>query len=289
MCLKKGKISRLLVICLGSLVVGFGAMAAGCGHRNTAAEAAKEKNQTGLVTSVMNMVWEKQVYLQKQVSDDFISSLPVRTLFTEQQTYWTLTVEDYEVSLKDLVPGMALKLVIKRAGEDEIIARTYYREKDYKEPSEFTAGTFENLLGHDGFYLYDHYFNMWYLAYYYALEGDELICLADSWGGDPSDYMVDLDGDGDRELVCNVVYTGDGACRTIIYRYDGKQVEYGWGRDFLDEPYDDYGVPSTGNWYLPEENVINIWFYKDEMGDYDSKNYEIDLSKITMYPYQSEK
>lgn len=30
-------------------------------------------------------------------------------------------------------------------------------------------------------------------------------------------------------------------------------------------------------------------FYKDELGDYDSKNYEIDLSKITMYPYQSEK
>lgn len=35
--------------------------------------------------------------------------------------------------------------------------------------------------------------------------------------------------------------------------------------------------------------LLVIWFYKDELGDYDSKNYEIDLSKITMYPYQSEK
>lgn len=201
------------------------------------------------------------------------------------ETYWSVDVEDYNVSLMDLVPGESLKLVISKGDHDTTIVKVYRKEADYKSPDEFSIGVFKNLLGHNGFYIYDYFCGQWYLAYYYAVEEDELICLAESWGGGPSDYMVDVDGDGDNELICNVTYLADGGRRTVIYRYDGTQVLQGFLDDLLDEEYDNHGVGSSHSEYLPDKNVVKIWFWKDELEDFAAKEYELEMDKITMYPY----
>ncbi len=203
----------------------------------------------------------------------------------EIKTYFSVDAEDYNVSLSDLVPGESLKMVISKGDHDTTAVRVYRKEADYESPDEFTAGIFENLLGHNGFYIYDYFCGMWNLAEYYALEDDELICLAESWGGEPSDYMIDVDGDGDNELICNVMYLGDGAQRTVIYDYDGKQVLRGSLDGLLDEEYDDYGVWSTGSEYLPDENVVKIRFWRDELEDFCEKKYEVDMDKIAMAPF----
>lgn len=202
------------------------------------------------------------------------------------QTYWEVGTKEYDVVLKDLVPGQSLELVIRRDDGREQTAQVFRRDEDYEEPTEFWAEAFENLLGHNGFCLYDQYMGMWYTQKYYAFENEDLICLADSWGWEPGkDYMVDLDGDGDRELICNVTYIADGAQCTVIYCYDGQQVLYSGGDDLLDEDYDGFGVGCVGSEYLPEENVIRIWFWKDELEDFDERKYEIDMETLEWWHF----
>lgn len=226
---------------------------------------------------------EGQLINYEDYQEIFWSNLPGSDQHIE--TYWSVDVEDYNVSLMDLVPGESLKLVISKGDHNTTIVKVCRKEADYKSPDEFSAGIFKNLLGHNGFYIYDYFCGQWYLADYYAVEEDELICLAESWGGGPSDYMVDVDGDGDSELICNVTYLADGAMRTVIYRYDGTQVLRGFLDALLDEEYDDYGVGSSYSEYLPDKNVVKIWFWKDELEDFDAKEYELEMDKITMSPY----
>ena len=65
---------------------------------------------------------------------------------------------------------------------------------------------------------------------YYQPEDSRDTLIAESFGfeGNGADYIIDIDGDGIRELVCNVVY-GDGAERVFVYRYSavGDRVEVG--------------------------------------------------------------
>lgn len=82
-----------------------------------------------------------------------------------------------------------------------------------------------------------------------------------------------------------MTYLADGAQRTVIYDYDGKQVLRGSLDDLLDEEYDGYGVGSTGSEYLPDENVVKIWFWKDELEGFREKKYEVDMDKIAMEPF----
>lgn len=203
------------------------------------------------------------------------------------QTYWEIDAAGYKVALRDLVPGLTLELVIRQDDGEERTALVYRKGEDYEDPVEFSAEPFERLLGHDGFCLYDQYMGLWYTRRYYALEEDELICLADGWGWEPEkDHMVDLDGDGDRELICNVAYIADGAQCTLIYRNDGERVLYCFGDDLLDQEYDNYGVGCEGSEYLPEENVIRIWFWKDALEDFEERKYEIDMERLEWWSYE---
>lgn len=117
-----------------------------------------------------------------------------------------------------------IDLEVSSGDQDTTIARVYRKETDYESPDEFSLELFKNLLGHNGFCLHDNYYGRFRQTNYYALEGDELLCLADSFGFEPDDHMVDIDGDGDNELICNLTYGGDGARRTVLYHYDGERV-----------------------------------------------------------------
>lgn len=208
----------------------------------------------------------------------------------ELKSYFQIAAADYEVELKDLVPEKSLQLVIHRKKEPDLIARVYHAGVDYEKPTEFTAVSFEDLLGRDGFYIYQLYYSMFPYAHYYALEGDKLVKIAGSWGNDPaqSNYMVDVNGDGDRELICNVIYMADGGRQTLLYHYDGVEISQGFCMDLLDEEYDNYGVGSASCEYLPEENKVRISFWKDARNDFDTKDYKIWLDKIMLTPYNGE-
>lgn len=207
----------------------------------------------------------------------------------EETSYWTVFVNDYEVSLRDMVPGRSLKLVLKQ-NESEVIADIFQKNVDYEEAAEITAAPFENLLGYNGFYIHMYYGHMdW--VFYNIIEEGKIVCLVYSWGTEyrPSEnYMVDIDGDGELELICNVTYGGDGAERTYIYHYSDGQIWEGDGIMLLDKAYDDWGVNSRSTEYLSDEDVIRIWFWSDEQGDYESQDYKIDLDQLEMHPYEAE-
>lgn len=226
--------------------------------------------------------FEMRISLQGE-EDKARSGLP--DYFSDRKTYWTVFLKDYQVLLMDLIPDKSLQLVIRQGDRNIRVAKIYRKEEDYKSPDEFTPGVFENLLGHDGFYIYDCFCGMWNMAEYYAVEDGELICLAESWGGEPSDYMVDVDGDGVNELICNVTYIADGAQRTVIYDYDGEKVLRGSLDDLLDVEYDSHGVWCEWSVYLPDENVVEICFWKDEIEGFAGKKYKVETDKIVMEPY----
>lgn len=211
-------------------------------------------------------------------------------------TYWTVSVDDYTVSLQDEVPDASLKLVLHRGTVEKVID-VYEKKQDYNSPEEFTAETFENLLGHNGFCIYEDFEGFGCLTNYYAIEEDcTLLPLAASWtlpdgrAEGPSDYMVDLDGDGDRELICNVMYLADGACRTLIYRYDNGLVWQGFGDELREEGLDEdmaVMVNCIGSEYLPEEKAIRIWYpAKDGSGGFDKEIHAVDLDRLEMTPYE---
>lgn len=101
-------------------------------------------------------------------------------------------------------------------------------------------------------------------------------------------YSVDVDADGVPELVVNELWA-DGARHVVVYKQteDGG-ILYGRADDVLDEEYDDTGVESMYSSYLPEEDKIDIFFWKESLQDYQEKKYTIDLSQIEMTAYQAE-
>lgn len=165
--------------------------------------------------------------------------------------YWTLPVGDYEVLLCDLVPGESMQLVMKR-NETETIVQTFEPEWEYQgecaKPENYQAVTFENLLGHEGFCVYREYEPGFYYADYYALDGAEedaqMLHLAETWGTaegtqgsrESEDYTIDLDDDGDRELVATVQYLADGGIRTFVYYWENGRVM----RSDATEPLNDH-------------------------------------------------
>ncbi len=208
----------------------------------------------------------------------------------KEKTYWTIRVEDYQVSLKDLEPGTSLKLVFCKDGS-EAIAHIFQKGIDYEDAGEVEAEAFENLLGHNGFWLRRRFQHMDWVFFNTIQEGT-LVCLAYSWGTEyrPSEnYMVDIDKDGDFELICNVTFGGDGAERTYIYHYSQGQIWESDGTGFLDEPYDDWGVNSLETEYLAKEDMLRVWFWREESGGYESKDYKISLEQLEMHPYDAGK
>ena len=95
---------------------------------------------------------------------------------------------------------------------------------------------------------------------YFAQIGNEAVQVAESFGFAIDDHVVDLDGDGVTELVCNCVFGGDGARRVYVYRRNGALIERGSiVYDRLDlTAWDNWGANSTAEWYDPESGKILV-------------------------------
>lgn len=204
-------------------------------------------------------------------------------------TYWTLPLYDwgYEVSLKDLVPEQSLQIVVNESGIDEgeeKTVATYEVGVDYTTPEDIWVVTFDNLLGHEGICVYRSFYPCYNYAEYYAIEEKEddieTFQIAYTWGNrdtrEQEDYMVDLDGDGDRELVGTVQWFADGAQQTLVYKWENGCVLQASAEDMLDEPYDNNGAYCLYSEYLPESNQVCIHYWQDELDDYKEKDYPID-------------
>lgn len=205
----------------------------------------------------------------------------------ERKTYMTMLVEDYEIAFQDGAKENTLDLWLYRDGEEWLV-NTYEILGD-QQSGNFTAETFQDVLGHNGFRVFNRrplgtsYY--YYETEYYAME-EEPVFLAYRWGTmDGDTYQLDVDGDGIDELICNVQWMADGVEDVLIYHYDGEKVWQGYGSDLLDENFVSIGIGSMRTKYLPLENKMHIWYWQEEIHDYAEKDYEIDLDKINLWEF----
>lgn len=218
----------------------------------------------------------KEMLMENATEVSFDGNLAIEEkweAFCDQRvTFWTLDVDGYEVSMVGMKEYGDYQLVIKD-GDIEKIAWNY-RNYD-TDPREYKYGTFDNVLGYAGFYVFEmpnHYFPY---GNFYTIQEGELICIAHTWGNLPeSCYSVDVDKNGVPELICNVMY-GTGERAAVIYYNNGTEILEGYYEEsLLGIDYDK--IHSIDSRYLPEENVIEINYYWRDTG-IESKKYEINL------------
>jgi len=220
--------------------------------------------------------------LTKQISE---LQLTVETYENQKEKYWTLAVDDYQISLQEGTSENTLDLVCFKDNAETTLL-TFQHDYDYQTPLDISAEAFEECLGHSGFRLYKRHplgsLSHYYEVDYYAME-EELELLAYRWGSKDDDfYEVDLNGDDIEELICNVTWMADGAMDVLIYHFNGEKVMKGYGSDLLDEPFDNHGVGSTGTRYLPKTNQVHISYWQDAIQGFAEKDYEINLRTLKM-------
>lgn len=170
---------------------------------------------------------------------------------------------------------------------DELLAGTdAYNNELSEEPYYIESETmirvgFQDLLGYDGYFI-TRKDSVPMETTYYAVEGDETFIIANSYGYEKEDYFIDIDGDGIRELICNVS-SGTGGQDVLIYRRfeDGVRVTY--AGSLLDKEYDNIGTGSLVAWYDAVYDRIEIAYWLEELQDYEYAYYDLDLEAITVW------
>ncbi|MCD7805735.1 MAG: hypothetical protein LUH19_00145 [Lachnospiraceae bacterium] len=185
----------------------------------------------------------------------------------ENQIYQMLTVDGCLFYLQDKVRGRNVQLVqVTEEGEEEIdvqdVAPGSMDARDYQ------LASVGELMGYPAFYA-DYGPWYWRMNFYYGVKDGEVIELGAGWGGNPENvnFLVDVDEDGERELICNVTYGADGARRAYIYYQEDGQVYQGCF--YLLEEVENListTVGSTSSQYLPEENLIEVTYLVKENG-----------------------
>lgn len=263
--------SKILIISLSvALAISLGG--------NLYQHRAKNRSEE-LVSALQTDITSKE----RQITD---LQSTADTYASQKEKYWRLRVDDYLITLQEGSTENSLDLIYTKDDIEKTLM-SFQAESDYQVPEDISAEAFEDCLGHAGFRLYKrrplgssyHY----YEVDYYAMK-DELTLLAYRWGSKDGDvYEVDIDGDGVKELICNVTWMADGAQGVLIYHYDGDNVLSGHGSDLLDEPADIHGVGSIFSQYNPSENKVYINYWKDSLNGFREKSYDIDLNRIEMY------
>ena len=92
--------------------------------------------------------------------------------------------------------------------------------------------------------------------------------IAESFGYENDDYVIDIDGDGKEELICNCMWGGDSHEEAYVYKYEGDKTLVGfinWLK--LDMPGLNYwGVNAVQTHYDSESGKILVKYY-DAKGD----------------------
>ena len=155
----------------------------------------------------------------------------------------------------------------EKAAEDENPVSDYETSSSLnaEEFAEFagseTTGMFDNILGCSGYYVDETGFDGWATRTYYAKGTDgSNIVIAKSYGFENDDYVLDIDGDGKTELVCNCVAGGD--CHKEVYIFDkdtdGIKIGYvNWLKLGIDD-IDYWGCNAVCTYYDASANKIVI-------------------------------
>lgn len=159
---------------------------------------------------------------------------------------------------------------------NEVITDPYYIDSET-----MRRVSFHDLLGYDGYFITKKDSTPMETTYY-AVEGDETFIIAKSWGFERDDYFRDVDGDGVRELLCNVCW-GDGAQDTLIYRRFEDGIRVAYGSSLLDEEYDNYGAYSLYSSFDITAPKVVVGYWKEADQCYNMKTYELDLEAIPQW------
>lgn len=229
----------------------------------------------------------KEMLMECATEISFVENLAIQekweAFFGQRTTFWSFDVEGYEISLVGMEEYGDYQLMLKNK-DDEKVLETYSRYETDNPREEYVYGTFDNILGYSGFYLFE--MNTFAYGGFYVLEDNKLVCLADEGGTSIENcYVVDINNDGITELICNVWY-GTGGNDAIIYYNDGTQILVGNWVDLFDVEYDNMHHTSLNSLYIPEGNLVEIEYYLKSSDGYEYKEYQVDdLDKITFYPY----
>lgn len=121
----------------------------------------------------------------------------------------------------------------------------------------YVRADFQNIMGYDGYWEEELYNSQHHTRRYYAEENGKVFPIAVSWYWkfDPSekveDYVLDIDGDGVTELVCNTLTGADIHAEVYIFRRTANGVECGRiDREKANIPdFDDWGANASVSCY----------------------------------------
>lgn len=184
--------------------------------------------------------------------------------------------EDAALSQKDADSTVETEYVSSSANE----SATAKTEVDGMQEKVYAQGTFDNLMGYSGYYVY--YEDIMPVdGYYYADDGT---LLARVWGVNPEDVgFVDFDNDGKNELISTVMY-GDGVYDVLVYSEfeDGIKLAYPVEDLFSEhEQYEATGLGSLMAEYLKDTNEIKVEYWISEEQGYKSTTIPIDFEALT--------
>lgn len=148
----------------------------------------------------------------------------------------------------------ALKLIEQYAERVAMDSGQWYEVYEIEEAISYIMPKVDNILGFD--YKVEKTRtspNFYFWRLYSVSEGNESQCIAE-WFGTPNNsgaYVVDFDGDGINELVCNCVYGADGGQEVRVFRNRNGTIEMGTFREgFHDElGFENHGFGSYGEYY----------------------------------------
>lgn len=183
------------------------------------------------------------------------------------------TVESDEPQNGDMSMDSTVEESIAEESGSQVITDPYYIDSET-----MRRVSFNDLLGYDGYFITKKDCTPMETTYY-AVEGEETFIIAKSWGFERKDYFRDVDGDGVRELLCNVCW-GDGVQDTLIYRRFKDGIRVAYGSSLLDEEYDNYGAYCLYSSFDITTKKVVVGYWKDENQCYNMKTYELDLEAI---------
>jgi hypothetical protein len=179
---------------------------------------------------------------------------------TDGGVTWLTDCGTYRVGLLPGAQADTLDLTLERDGNRTVL-RTLRLDEDYQDPGDVTLLPFTDILGHDGFVLsFASFGRVWYMNHYYAVDGDAAACIAESWGfGGSDDYAADLDGDGVKELVCNVTFGADGVQEAYVYRAKDGKTEFASCTAAAGLPEYQLSRPASSH-YDPETQIVTYTY-----------------------------
>lgn len=156
---------------------------------------------------------------------------------------------------------------------------------------------FEDILCHDGFRLYEQTEPPYgATVYYIGLEGERAKILSENnaiynkekkkYTAD-FDYIMDIDGDGDQEMISNNYYIRDGGAEAVLYDYQKGGVYAGSLEELFDLKEDEYYYTRAIDMrseYDPKNGKVTVTYMsKEKPHKLKDKKYKIDLDKISMH------